>query len=601
MRKLLVILFALLSINTVAQNPHLDSVKQVLANAKEDTTKALLLSSISNEMCVIDAKEALKYAEQGIKLSTKLRFNKGLTMCNKNVGLCYYFLSNYPKALEYMFLALKYAEKGSKAEGLAYSNIAMVYSALSKKQEALDYYFRALETHKKLGLKVPLAYHMANIGMMYNDLGNDSLAEVYTREALKLFEGPNAGVAGCLTTLGRLAVKKGNYGEALSLELQAMKINEDAGDNVGICVVANNLAEAYQAIIKDSTGTAKSDSIIPTKKVALQKMYSYLQRAIALATELGELNQLQAAYETLTDYYKLMGNSAMALKSFEKYSELRDSVFSQENELKVESLANQHELDMKKKEIELREKEVELQRLLVRKKRNESYFLMGGVGLMLVVVFFTIKERKKSDRLLLNILPRKIAQRLKNKEHPIADHFSNATIVFIDMVEFTRFAEMNPPKETVQVLDGVFTMFDAIAEKYGLEKIKTIGDCYMAVSGLPEPRPDHAIAAAKMVLDIKQAMQGFTTPDGTKIMFRMGLDCGAVVAGVIGKKKFIYDLWGDPVNTASRMESTGVAGEIQCTDNFKQQAESHFRFVSRGEIVIKNKGTMHTWFLEGEK
>ena len=215
-----------------------------------------------------------------------------------------------------------------------------------------------------------------------------------------------------------------------------------------------------------------------------------------------------------------------------------------------------------------------------------------------------MRERKKSEVLLLNILPQKIADRLKKKEHPIADHFLHASIMFIDMAGFTTFSENRDPKETVSTLNDVFTHFDALAEKHGLEKIKTIGDCYMAVAGLPEPRHDHTAATTAMALEIKKTMNGYKTKDGTLIHFRIGLDCGSVVAGVIGKKKFIYDLWGDAVNTASRMESTGIEGEIHCTDNFKVELEKlsaphsiDVTFTSRGEIEVKSKGMMQTWLI----
>jgi class 3 adenylate cyclase len=153
----------------------------------------------------------------------------------------------------------------------------------------------------------------------------------------------------------------------------------------------------------------------------------------------------------------------------------------------------------------------------------------------------------------------------------------------------------------ITLLDDVFTKFDTMAEKHGLEKIKTIGDCYMAVAGLPDKRVDHAHVAAAMALDIQRSMKGYTTPDGQPVQFRIGLDAGPVVAGVIGKKKFIYDLWGDAVNTASRMESSGLAGEIHCTDSFKNSLPPDYVFTSRGMMDIKSKGQMQTWLLTGHK
>ena len=235
-------------------------------------------------------------------------------------------------------------------------------------------------------------------------------------------------------------------------------------------------------------------------------------------------------------------------------------------------------------------------------------FIIGTLTLLVFVLFLfrfllvvniVRKERKKSEALLLNILPKKIAERLKMKEQPIADSFKEVSILFIDMVGFTKFTENRDPKEVVSTLNDVFSKFDDLAEKHGLEKIKTIGDCYMAAAGIPEPHADHAQVAAAMALDVKDIMKGYTTAEGTPLHFKMGLDCGSVVAGVIGKKKFIYDLWGDAVNTASRMEATGVMGEVHCTDIYKTSLEHSggYIFINRGAIEVKGKGMMETWLM----
>jgi class 3 adenylate cyclase len=173
-------------------------------------------------------------------------------------------------------------------------------------------------------------------------------------------------------------------------------------------------------------------------------------------------------------------------------------------------------------------------------------------------------------------------------------------VVISDLVGFTKMSSSANPKEIVALLNDIFTIFDKLAYKHGLEKIKTIGDAYMAVAGIPEIQADHAKRTAQMALDIKSEMKGFKTSDGTEIKFRIGIDCGAVVAGVIGEKKFIYDLWSDAVNTASRMESTGESGQIQITENFKSELEKFegdWKFELRGEFEIKGKGLMKTYFL----
>lgn len=209
------------------------------------------------------------------------------------------------------------------------------------------------------------------------------------------------------------------------------------------------------------------------------------------------------------------------------------------------------------------------------------------------------EEREKSERLLLNVLPRTIAERLKAGEEPIADAFPETTVLFADIVDFTGISARVSPEQMVGMLNGVFTEFDRLAAKHGLEKIKTIGDCYMVVGGLPEPRPDHAEAVAEMALEIQEALRPRRAPTGDRLRVRVGINTGPAVAGVIGTAKFAYDLWGDAVNTASRMESHGLPEGIQVTEATYLRLKDKYAFESRGMIDVKGKGPMATYLLLG--
>jgi adenylate cyclase len=209
------------------------------------------------------------------------------------------------------------------------------------------------------------------------------------------------------------------------------------------------------------------------------------------------------------------------------------------------------------------------------------------------------KEQATAENLLLNILPRSIADRLKAETRTIADQFSSASILFADVVDFTPLAERLPPAEVVGVLDHLFSHFDDLAERHGLEKIKTIGDCYMVAAGVPSPRPDHARALALMALDMQVAMRSIDEVGHLGLELRVGINSGPVVAGVIGRKRFLYDLWGDAVNTASRMESHGTSGRIQITRATKELLEDEFVCEPRGTIALKGKGETETWYLVG--
>jgi len=203
-------------------------------------------------------------------------------------------------------------------------------------------------------------------------------------------------------------------------------------------------------------------------------------------------------------------------------------------------------------------------------------------------------ERAKSEHLLLNILPKDIANILKNESRTIADQHDQVSVLFADIVNFTPMSALMTPVELVELLNDVFSYFDILVEKYGLEKIKTIGDCYMAAAGIPQARPDHALVLTRMALEVRDhfTRQQFR---GQRIAVRIGINSGPVVAGVIGHMKFAYDLWGDVVNTASRMESHGVRGEIQVTRATFELIKNDFVCESRGMISVKGKGEMEVW------
>ncbi|MGU7774662.1 adenylate/guanylate cyclase domain-containing protein [Burkholderia sp. MR1-5-21] len=248
-------------------------------------------------------------------------------------------------------------------------------------------------------------------------------------------------------------------------------------------------------------------------------------------------------------------------------------------------------------EIEKKNEELQASRELIRRQRDELQSLYDEI----------VAEQKVSERLLLNLLPYPIAERLKARPEliadsipeVIADSFPEVTVLFADIVAFTRFSAGMSPEQLVGVLNEIFTEFDTIADQRGLEKIKTIGDAYMAAAGLPEPAADHAARTAHMALDMIDALERFNQRRGYNLQMRIGINSGAVVAGVIGKHKFIYDLWGDAVNTASRMESHGVAGRVQVTDATRRRLGAPFRFEERGTIEAKGIGQLHTWFLSG--
>jgi len=231
------------------------------------------------------------------------------------------------------------------------------------------------------------------------------------------------------------------------------------------------------------------------------------------------------------------------------------------------------------------------------------FFTISIMVFSMIYIFFTAlnKERSRSESLLLNILPKSIASRLKSGEDIIADLHPEVTVLFTDMVGFTKFSESLEPSTLVEILNEYFTVFDRLTDEYGIEKIKTIGDAYFAVAGLPEKKQNHAQLMAKFALQLKEELKRLNEKLDIDLNLRIGMHSGPVIAGVIGKKKYTYDLWGDTVNIASRMESHGVVGEIQITDKTYQLLKDDFILETRGIIPVKGKNKMEVFLLKGLK
>src|SRR5258706_730131 len=232
-----------------------------------------------------------------------------------------------------------------------------------------------------------------------------------------------------------------------------------------------------------------------------------------------------------------------------------------------------------------------------------TFFFVMNIGVVSAIVIILLNYfvsqknlfQEKSENLLLNILPKEIANILKNESRTIADHYESASILFADMVNFTPMSAEMSPVGMVELLNEIFSHFDGLVEKYDLEKIKTVGDCYLVAARVPRPRPDHAKAITLLALEMQAYLQSHSFNANRSVAFRIGINSGPVLAGVIGRKKFIYDLWGDAVNTASRMESHGRGGCVQITQATRELIKDDFVCESRGSLIIKGKGEMEIW------
>lgn len=554
-----------------------------------------------------DYKLALKYQNKSYEIYKEINDSVGLATNLINICVIQSRLGDFPLSLEYGLKSLEMFEQLNDSNKIAHSlgMLGVLYRNMNNDKKALEHYKMAFKINQHLKNELQMAENLANIGGIYKSKRKfDSALNNYL-DAIEILEKLEYKpyLAMQHGNIGNLYADLKDYSKSLEYYNKALELNREINRKSGI---ANNLGgkgEVYYLLAIDTSIDNRSQELSRkylNKESNLIKSIDYLESAIDILNEIGEISTASMFYEILHLAYEKQGNYKKSLYSLRKHKEFNDSLFKQENADKIAALEKAREDDLKQKEIEKQKIQIAEQ-----EKREQLilYFSIGFIIVMAIVMFIIYRLLKRSDKLLYNVLPVSIAKRLKNKEHPISDYFTQASIVFIDIVNFTEMAKDEDPRRVVESLNKIFTHYDTIANKYGLEKIKTIGDSYMAAAGIPEVQKDNTHRAAQMALEVKQLMSDYRTADGTKIEVRIGLDCGPVVAGVIGENKFIYDMWSDAVNTASRMESTSESGQVHITDRFREAVSEYeeFEYVERGEIEIKGKGMMKTYYIESKE
>ncbi|MBL7998357.1 MAG: tetratricopeptide repeat protein, partial [Candidatus Kapabacteria bacterium] len=510
-----------------------------------------------------------------------------------NIGNVHWHLSDYALALEYYGKALALAEELGNKRGVAthLGNIGLVHNNLSDYTRALEYYGKALSLDEELGDKAGVARHLGNIGNVHVYLADYDRALEYFGKALALDEelGNKRGMAIRLSNIGNVHYYLSDYPRALEYYGKALALAEELGDKAVVASNLGNIGETYAKQDFDGYDPVKAEE--------------YLLRAISMNEELGTKNYLYEFHKTIAELYKQLERWKDCQYHFEKYHEL-------EKEVQSEEAHKQAGLMEQRRQAAEREKEIEIERT----------------------------RATAEKRILNNILPEEITQRLIKGENPIADTFDSVSVLFMDIVDFTELSTKVSAQQLVHLLNAIFTAADGVMREFGLEKIKTIGDAYMAVAGAPIVQADHAHRAANAALKLLEVMQNLeiSFPDSLgdkswiaslpEIHVRIGVHCGPAAAGVVGENKFLYDLWGDAVNTASRMESHGEAGRIHVSEEFVRtlfpsqtlpdregfsisdesftlsigegRGEDRMRAIPRGEMEIKGKGMMRTFFLE---
>ncbi len=537
-----------------------------------------------------DYLSAIEFHKKALKIRLEIGDKNDIAGTYNNMGEVYRVHGNYPEALKLYFEALKINEESGNISLQAknHNNIGIIYTNLGNYSEALKNHLSALKLGLKLGDKRGIANSYGNIGRAYKNESKfeEALKNLFT--CLKMMEEIKDlnGIGNCYNTIGNIYYSQGNYPDALNNYFASLKIYEEIGDKNNISLGLTNVGELY------------------TNQKKYNEAFEYLNKGLSLAKEIGSLERIKSSYDLLATLDNKQGNFNKALEHYKLYIIYRDSLVNTENTKKT--LAIQMTYDFNKKQTADSIKSAEEKKVItaeLKQEQTKSYALYGGLALMVLVasVFFRQrnkigKEKKRSDDLLLNILPAEVAEELKATGGAEAKHFDNVSVLFTDFVGFTSISEKLSPKELVREIHQCFTAFDEIIERNGLEKIKTIGDAYLAVCGMPNEDKDHAKKTVKAAIEIMDFINKRIV-EGGKFNIRIGINSGPVVAGIVGVKKFAYDIWGDTVNTAARMEQHSVNGKINISGSTYELVKNDFKCEHRGKIEAKNKGEVDMYFV----
>lgn len=548
--------------------------------------------------------DALKFFTQSVIINEQIGNKSGVAKACNNIGSIYLRKGIYQQALIYLKKSLEIKEELGDEAGLAGSlgNIGIIYSNQGNYPRAVEYYNRSLELHQKAQNQEGMATTLANLGMLYKEQGDTekALAHMYESLELNLILDKQDAISVLYGNIGVVYMDQSQLDTAVYYVQRSLKISEELGDKLN---VARDLATMGR---------------IHIYKEDLKKAEEFCLKGYEMASELEALEPIETQCECLYDVYKKMGDGASALIYLEKKQEIQEALTEQgtakqlaemefANRVRQDSIQNAEHARLIE---EAHQEEV--------KRKNQSRNIFGALGILAALIalgfFFRWRfvqrsrevlqvEKDRSENLLLNILPEEIAQELKEKGKAEARDFDQVSILFTDFKDFTEQSEKLSPTELVSEINHCFEAFDRIMEQYGIEKIKTIGDAYMAAGGLPVPTPDSVpntvLAGLDMQRFIEQRKQQNTAAGKPAFEMRVGIHTGPVVAGIVGVKKFQYDIWGDTVNTASRMESNGVPGKVNVSQSTFEKLKDHkeFTFESRGKVAAKGKGEINMYFV----
>ena len=566
-----------------------DSLELVYTSGEfEEKDRLQLLNNLASSHP--DPEKSLQFAEELLRRAKAADSTRRIVNAYMQIGNSLGSKGDLSPALASLFEGMKMAEKleSKKTLGTFYIAIAGVYASMGNNQNTTQYYKNAIKIFKELSDSLNYAYAMENLGDYYNlTLAKPDSALLFFKESGAIFKAKDSKI-GMAYNLGNTGLAYAQLGQNTIAEENisgAITLLEKLGDYYPICVYLTYMADMY------------------VQRGDWDAAFGYAERSLKLAKQFGLKEQISDAYLKLSELHEKRGNVAESFKLYKSHITFKDSLL---NITQVQNMANQ---EVARRQIELDlEKQRSENQLNIIIGTAIALFLIGLLAFGLYRRYRFIrktkeiieKERDRSESLLLNILPVETAAELKKYGKVEAKKFDSVTVLFTDFKGFTHYAENLDPKELIERVGFYFSKFDDIMEKYGLEKIKTIGDAYMCAGGIPFPTKDHAlkmVRASFEILEFVEETKKNATREQIHFDIRVGINTGAIVAGVVGTKKFSYDIWGDTVNVASRMESMSEPGKINISKSTYELVKSDFDCEYRGEIEAKNRGKVKMYFV----
>lgn len=632
----------MLNVVGFSQDHTADSLRRLIGSSKADTTRVYLLLQLSKFYLNSSTEDAKKYGLQALALAEKLNDQPHRALALKNVGISFYFQGNTPAALDYYGQSLHVYDSIGDLDGKArmLNNLGTVYYSNGTDDKALDSYFQSMDVAEKMGDKDGIATAYSNIANVYlNKSATIGKALGFFIKALKLSEetGDNNIIGAAALNIGEIYRGLNKHDSALYYYYKSKDAYTNTIDIpnplrcIGL-VYANKGdftnaikygTQSYEMARKFDTKLAMAQALVSLGDIYLknnnqQAAISSYKQGDSVARLIPAYKELGESYSGLATSYSRLGNYGNAYKYQKLFSNVSDTLNNQVLADKLASLQRNFEIQSRQNQINLLTKDKAIQDLDLRSQKIQKAFISAALILIFAIAFVIYrnyrskvktniildKQKAEIEGLLLNILPSEVATELQMNGVATPRYYDQVSVLFTDFKGFTLIADALSPQEVVSELNACFIHFDEIIEKYNLEKIKTIGDSYMCAGGIPTANSTHPVDIVRAGIEIRDWMKNWN--EGRKELnlpaweLRIGIHVGPVVAGVVGRKKYAYDIWGSTVNIASRIESSGQPGMVNISEAVYNLVKDQYTCFYRGKVLAKNIGDIDMYFVERE-